>query len=216
MVRKFANWQNISELAVAMSSTPRVKRHNTSAWITGRISPAAYAKMFVEIDLIRSQHSLDGRAVASTDRRRAIIEEWLKVNPKETRLTVGELNVLAGSTGSIKVGHFAGKYISLDGVGRLEALREAKRRTGNTALKYVEVYAVTLTKDEYSQLKATSDYFRKEDGSQRTTPVHDLWSYTAIPRLFVGTALNLVKNTIIPRVPCLKSEAIDRRVPKIE
>lgn len=213
MVTKFANWQNISELAVAMSSTPRVKRHNTSAWITGRINPAAYTRVFLEIAKIRSQHSLDGKAIANTAKRCLAIEKWLIENPRQSRLTVEQLNVLAGSSGAIKVGCNAGRFITLDGVGRLEALRTAISNTGNAALRYVEVFAVTLTGDEYKQLKTTSDYFRDDHGKQRTAPVHDLWSYTAIPRLFVGTALNIFKNTLVPRIPCLKPGEIDRRVP---
>ena len=210
MVKKFAKWGAVRELVSSISSAPRVKRHNTSAAITGRIKSSDYALVKVPIHSIRSQHSIDNQAIANTKKRAQQIYQYLTQNNSDT-LSIATLNVLAGSVGSIKLGwnphaetHYGQKYITLDGVGRVEAIKAAlsEYRQHNHPrehpLKYVEAYVVRLTPEEWDELYKTSDYFRHPGGHQRDTPQHDLYSYSGLPRFVVGTALNIVKNKVVP------------------
>lgn len=218
MVSKFSNLAQIGELLTSITSGPRVKRHNTSAWITGRIKPQDYQKMYVPIANIRSQHSIDGAAVITTATRTASILNWLNQHPADQYMDMTTLNVLAGSSGNIKVGLGNGdNYITLDGVGRVEAIRGALQQHGNHPLRYVQVYAVKLDDDEYQQLRNTSDFFRDAHGVQRTVYVHNLLPYSALPRFVAGTALNILKNKVAPKIlpVMLASPLPSRDVPDI-
>ncbi|QYG07114.1 hypothetical protein [Janthinobacterium sp. PAMC25594] len=198
---------------MSITSGPGVKRHNTSAWITGRIQPQDYQKMYVPIANIRSQHSIDGAAVVTTATRTASILNWLNQHPSDQYMDMNTLNVLAGSTGNIKVGLGDGdNYITLDDVGRVEAIRGALQQNGNHALRYIQVYAVKLDDDEYQQLR-----IRDAHGVQRTAYVHNLLPYSALPRFAAGTALNILKNKIAPKVlpVMLASPLPSRDVPDI-
>ncbi|AKJ27316.1 annexin [Caldimonas brevitalea] len=221
MVKKFANRDGLREFASAVSSTPRVKRHNTSAWITGRLNPGDYARLQVPIRSIRSQHSVDGAAAEKTAQRAASIQRWLEEHPQATTLDMRTLDELAGSTGSIQVGwHSGDRFITLDGVGRVEAVRTALRgyeaqHGAAHPLNSVETYATRLTDDEYAQLYKTSTYFRNEAGDQLDRPQHDLVPFTAVPRFVAGTGMNLVKQLTTPvmhRLP-IGPVAPDRRLP---
>jgi hypothetical protein len=201
MVKKFSSPAQIGELWSSITSGPRVKRHNTSAWITGRIKPQDYQKMYVPIAAIRSQHSIDGAAIATTATRTASILTWLNNHPAQQYMDMATLNTLAGSTGNIKVGlGSGGNYITLDGVGRVEAIRGALAQHGNHPLTHVQVYAVKLDDNEYQQLHDTSSFFRDAQGVQRTVYVHNLRSYSALPRFALGTAMNIVRNKVAPKV----------------
>lgn len=221
MIKKFASPAGLREFADAVSSTPRVKRHNTSAWITSRIDARDYTKVEVPVASIRSQHSVDGAAVEKTSQRAASIHAWLTENPHATSMNMNTLDTLAGSTGSIKVGwHSDQRFITLDGVGRVEALREALRRYEATEgvphpLQSVETYAVRLTDSEYQQLYKTSTYFRDAAGVQRAVPEHDLVPFTAVMRFAAGTAMNSVKQvarSVMHHLP-VGSAPPDRRLP---
>ena len=220
MRKKFLNRDGLKEFASAVSSTPRVKRHNTSSWITGRVKPADYARLDVPVRDIRSQHSVDGAAVEKTAARSLAVLDWLEANPDATRLDMPTLDQVAGSVGSVKVGwNGEDRYITLDGVGRVEAIRTALDRYGEIhgaehPLQNVEAYGVRLTPREYGQLYRTSTYFRDESGAQRAVPEHDLVPLTAVPRFAAGTALNLVKQALSPlwqKFPF--AEVPDRRIP---
>jgi hypothetical protein len=221
MVKKFASPSGLREFFRAVSSTPRVKRHNTSSWITSRIDSGDYVQLSVPIRAIRSQHGVDGLALDKTLQRAARIEAWLNENPQATSMSMSTLDTLAGSTGSIQVGWHSGeRFITLDGVGRIEAVREALRRYEMAhgaphPLDSVETYAVRLTDSEYSQLYKTSMYFRDSAGAQRAVSQHDLVPYTALPRFMVGTAMNQAKSwvrAVMYHVP-IGSNPPDRRLP---
>jgi hypothetical protein len=201
MLKKFGSRAQIGELVSSITSGPRVKRHNTSAWITGRIKPQDYQKMYVPIAAIRSQHSIDGAAIATTATRTASILTWLNNHPAQQYMDMDTLNQLAGSTGNIKVGlGGGGNYITLDGVGRVEAIRGALAQHGNHPLRYVQVYAVKLDDNEYQQLHGTSNFFRDAHDAQRPVYVHNLLPYSALPRFAVGTAMNILRNKVAPKV----------------
>lgn len=221
MVKKFGSRDGLREFASAVTSTPRVKRHNTSSWITGRLDAGDYARLLVPIRSIRSQHSVDGAAIEKTAQRAARVESWLEQNPKAASLNMSTLDELAGSTGSIQVGwHSGDRFITLDGVGRVEAVRtalqayEARHGTAHP-LSTVETYATRLTDKEYTQLHKTSTYFRDAGGSQLARPQHDLVPFTAMPRFVVGTGMNLVKKLTTPLLYSLPigPSAPDRRLP---
>lgn len=214
MVKKFCSPNQIGEFLDAISSTPRVKRHNTASWISGNIKPNQYSRLYVPVFEIRAQHSIDGKAIPKTKERAELIYEWLEKNPHATEINLKTLSKLANSDGVIKVG-FGGdrQFVALDGTGRIEAIRLAlalftERNNGEKhPMKSVETFAVKLSDVEFSQLKKTSDYFLDELGNQRDKPVHDLMPFTAIPRLVAGTSMNLWKHHLNP-------DAItDRRIP---
>ncbi|WP_288109185.1 hypothetical protein [Limnobacter sp.] len=218
MFNKFASWKGLGQLFEAVSCPARVKRHNTSAWITGRIKQRDYVLARVPIDVIRSQHSIDGIAIEKTAQRAEAVLGWLIQNPEQTTINKGTLETLAGSNGALKVGcHSKSQLVTLDGVGRLEAIRQAKEaythQTGRThPLSHIECYVTRLKEDEYESLYRTSSYFRDDEGVQLEKPQHDLAPYSGIPRLLVGTAMNLVKQSIEPGLERLNGE-FDRRVP---
>lgn len=216
MIRRYANPSAIGELTRVMTDTANVKRHNTSAWITSRIKNAEYAPLPVLLEHIRSQHGLDAAAMAKTQQRAARIVEWLEANPQTKMLDADTLNNLAGSTGALKVGWGGGsKFITLDGVGRVEAVRMAMasyKQAHGTAhpLCAVESFGVRLTDDEYGQLYHTSTYSLDESGRQRESHQHDLMPFSALPRLIGGTAMNAVKQAMFPDDP---EQRPDRRLP---
>ena len=216
MVSKFAQPGALHSLATAMTDTANVKRHNTSAWITSRISPEDYARLPVLIGEVRCQHDLGEAAKVKTQQRAAVIGQWLAANPEARMMDIDTLNKLAGSTGSIKIGWGGGdRFITLDGVGRVEALRQAmaahKADTGaEHPLKAVESFGVRLTDDEFSQLHHASTYFLDEGGKPLESHDHDLMPYSALPRLAAGTAMNAAKQLMAPTDPARRP---DRRLP---
>lgn len=216
MVGKFASPAALRSLATAMTDTANVKRHNTSAWITSRISPGEYAKLPVLIGEVRCQHALGAAAQAKTQQRAAVIGQWLASNPDARMMDIDTLNKLAGSTGSIKIGWGGGdRFITLDGVGRVEALRQAlaahKAAAGSEhPLKAVESFGVRLTDEEFSQLHHASTYFLDEGGKPLESHDHDLMPHSALPRLAAGTAMNAVKQFMAPTDPARRP---DRRLP---
>lgn len=218
MFIKFASWNGLGQLFSAVSCPARVKRHNTSSWITGRIKNRDYLMARVPILAVRSQHSLDGVAVEKTAERARAVLSWLREHPEETTLTSATLQSLAGSSGALKVGcQTSDKLITLDGVGRLEAVRQAKEayklETGHEhPLSHIECYVTRLKDEEYESLYRTSSYFRDENGVQLDKPDHDLAPYSGIPRLLAGTAMNLVKQSIEPSLEKLTG-GFERRVP---
>ena len=218
MISKFGSMKGIREFYSSVTSGPRVKRHNTSAWITSRIKNADYTKIYVPIQSIRSQHSIDGVAVGNTEQRAAKILGWLDKNPKAVSMDMETLNELAGSTGSIKVGWNSGNgYITLDGVGRLEAIRKALKDLGKASqLKFVETYAIKMSDYEFTQLHHTSGFFRDEMGKQKQEYTHDLYKGTALPRFVLGTGMNLIKNVNLPllgKIGDYLSPIPDRKIP---
>lgn len=214
MVKKFGAPNQIGEFLGAITSTPRVKRHNTASWISGNIKPNQYSRLYVPVFEIRAQHSIDGKAIAKTRERAELIYGWLTKYPQATEIHLKTLSKLANSDGVIKVGYGGDRqFIALDGTGRIEAIRLAlalftERNHGEIhPLKSVETFAVKLSDDEFSQIKKTSDYFLDELGNQRDEPIHDLMPFTAIPRLAVGTSMNLWKHH-------RNTDAVtDRRIP---
>lgn len=219
MFIKFASWKGLGQLFSAVSCPARVKRHNTSSWITGRIKNRDYVMAKVPISAVRSQHSLDGMAVEKTAERAKAVLSWLRDHPEESTLSNATLQSLAGSSGALKVGcQTADKLITLDGVGRLEAIRQAKEAYKVEAghehpLSHIECYVTRLKDEEYESLYRTSSYFRDENGVQLDEPNHDLTPYSGIPRLLAGTAMNIVKQSIEPSLEKLTGE-FERRVPQ--
>jgi hypothetical protein len=218
MLSKFGNFKALPRLLTAIACPARVKRHNTSAWITGKISNTDYTLVHVPIAAIRSQHSIDGEAIEKTAQRASRILAWMKTNPTDKTIHLDAMNFLAGSTGALKIGcASADRLITLDGVGRLEAVRQAKvkylKETGRPhPLEKIECYAARLKEDEYESLYRTSSYFRDEAGNQLDKPEHDLVPYSGLPRLVAGQALNLARHSIESSLPSF-SDNFSRQIP---
>lgn len=219
MLSKFGSLKALPQLLTAIACPARVKRHNTSSWITGRIRSEDYRLAKVPIDVIRSQHSIDGVAIEKTAQRASCILEWLKSNPTEKTIDLQTINLLAGSSGALKVGCAAqDRIITLDGVGRVEAIRQAleshRLETGHDhPLEHVECYVTRLKDDEYESLYKTSRYFRDDAGTQLEAPEHDLMPYSGLPRLLAGQTMNLARQSIESSLSSL-SDQFDRRIPE--
>lgn len=218
MFSKFGSLKALPQLLTAIACPARVKRHNTSSWITGKISHLDYSRLQVPINAIRSQHSIDGEAIEKTAQRASRILEWLKKNPLEKTIDLEAMKLLAGSTGVLKIGCASqDQLITLDGVGRLEAIRLAKEHylteTGQAhPLEKIECYVARLKENEYESLYTTSKYFRDEAGRQRDKPEHNLTPHSGLPRLFVGQAMNLVRQSLESNISAF-SDDFDRKVP---
>jgi hypothetical protein len=219
MFSRFGSLKALPQLLTAIACPARVKRHNTSAWITGRISNLDYNLLNVPIDAIRSQHSIDGEAIEKTAQRASRILAWLKANPSEKTIDMDAMDELAGSSGALKIGCAKqNQLITLDGVGRLEAIRQAKANylaeTGLAhPLERIECYVARLRENEYESLYKTSSYFRDEAGKQLETPEHDLMPYSGLPRLFAGQALNLARHSIESSLSSFSND-FNRQVPE--
>ena len=219
MIDKFAkDWSGLSE---AMTDTARVQRHNTAAGITGQIKAEEYSRILVPIAQIRSQHGLEGPQLEKAEERAQQIKGWMEANPEKKSMDIATLNQLAASQGSIKVGWDSGnqfhthQFITLDGVGRLEAIRMAQKayeadKGQPHPLAAIESYAAALRPQEFAELSKVSMTFRDERGAQREDRQHDLLPGSGPARLVVGTASNLVKSTIQSAM----GTSFDRRIPR--
>jgi hypothetical protein len=219
MFSKFGSLKALPQLLTAIACPARVKRHNTSSWITGKISHLDYSLQQVPINAIRSQHSIDGEAIEKTAQRASRILEWLKKNPSKKTIDFEAMDLLAGSTGALKIGCASqDQLITLDGVGRLEAIRLAKEHylaeTGQAhPLEKIECFVARLKENEYESLYSTSRYFRDEAGKQLEKPEHNLTPHSGLPRLFAGQALNLVRQSLESNISAF-SDDFDRQVPR--